>query len=210
MTFGMVFRTTWLEFKDMAQDPLVRREPVAASCNRRLDKGLETQKYSLYPKEHPASRPLRWRISNGLGCISHDCQLEIVTIQGNLTGDQYIRDLLQPVVVPYFDNHALATMPVYMDGNAHASSYKSSNRLTPKRSRYLCSLASNEPGYESHITYLGQVRSSYTDSVTSCQLESELHQEWQQLSQQDIRRLTGGMRRRVEAVIQTHGGYTRY
>jgi transposase len=29
----MGFSTTWLEFKDMAQDPLVRREPVSASCN---------------------------------------------------------------------------------------------------------------------------------------------------------------------------------
>jgi hypothetical protein len=45
--------STWLEFKDMAQDPLVRREPVSASCNRWPDEGLETQKYSLYPKEHP-------------------------------------------------------------------------------------------------------------------------------------------------------------
>ena len=34
------------------------------------------------------------------------------------------------------------------------------------------------------------------------QLEAALHQEWQQLSQQDIRRLTGGMRRMVDAVIQ--------
>ena len=42
------------------------------------------------------------------------------------------------------------------------------------------------------------------------QLEAALHREWQQLSQQDIRRLTGGMRRRVEAVIQARGGYTRY
>jgi hypothetical protein len=66
-TFGVVFSTTWLESKDMAQDPLVRREPVSASCNRRSDEGLETQKYSLYPKEHPANCPLRWRLSNGLG-----------------------------------------------------------------------------------------------------------------------------------------------
>jgi transposase len=43
-----------------------------------------------------------------------------------------------------------------------------------------------------------------------CQLEAALHREWQQLSQQDIRCLTGGMRRRVEAVIQARGGYTRY
>jgi hypothetical protein len=43
-----------------------------------------------------------------------------------------------------------------------------------------------------------------------CQLEAALHREWQQLSQQDIRHLTGGMRRRVEAVIQARRGYTRY
>ena len=52
------------------------------------------------------------------GCISHDCKLDLVTIQGNLTGDQYTRDVLQPVVVPHFDNHPLATRPVYMDDNA--------------------------------------------------------------------------------------------
>ena len=52
------------------------------------------------------------------GYISHDCKLDLVTIQGNLNGDQYIRDVLQPVVVLHFDNHPLATRPVYMDDNA--------------------------------------------------------------------------------------------
>jgi hypothetical protein len=28
------------------------------------------------------------------GCICHDCKLYLVTIQGNLTGDQYIRDVV--------------------------------------------------------------------------------------------------------------------
>jgi hypothetical protein len=42
------------------------------------------------------------------------------------------------------------------------------------------------------------------------QLEAALHRECQQLSQQDIRRLTEGMRRRFEAVIQERGGYLRY
>jgi hypothetical protein len=36
----------------------------------------------------------------------------------NLTGEQYIRDVFQPVVIPNFDNHPLATRPVYMDDNA--------------------------------------------------------------------------------------------
>ena len=53
------FSTTWLEFKDMAQDPLVSREPVSASCNRRPNEVLETQKYSLCTKEHPANCFLR-------------------------------------------------------------------------------------------------------------------------------------------------------
>ena len=42
------------------------------------------------------------------------------------------------------------------------------------------------------------------------QVEAALHRKWQQLSQQDIRRLSGGMSRRVAAVIQARGGYTRY
>jgi hypothetical protein len=53
-----------------------------------------------------------------LGCIYHDCKLDLVTIHGNLTDDQYTRDVLQPVVVPHFDNNPLATRPVYMDDNA--------------------------------------------------------------------------------------------
>jgi transposase len=198
----------------MAQDPLVRREPVSASCNRRPEEGLETQKYSLYPKEHPASCPLRWRLSNDLGCISHDCKLDLVTIQGNLTGDRYIRDILQPVVVPHFDNHPLATRPVCMNDNAR-----------PHRSRAVTAYLQSEavtsvpwPAMSPDLNPIEHIwdmlgrriyaREPHVKNIR--QLEAALHREWQQLSQQDIRRLTGGMRRRVEAVIQARGGYTRY
>ena len=40
------------------------------------------------------------------GCISYDCKLDLVTVQGNLTGDQ-----------SHFDKHPLAPRPVYMDDN---------------------------------------------------------------------------------------------
>ena len=54
-----------------------------------------------------------------------------------------------------------------------------------------------------------QARKPHVQNIR--QLEATLHREWQQLSQQDIRRrLTGGMRRRVEAVIQARWGNTRY
>lgn len=42
------------------------------------------------------------------------------------------------------------------------------------------------------------------------QLEAALHHEWQQITMQQIQRLTGGMRRRIEAVINARGGATRY
>jgi transposase len=114
----MVFSTTWLEFKDMTQDPLARREPVSAACNRRPDEGLETQKYSIYPKEHPASCPVRWRLSNGLGVYLSWLQAGFShhTRQPNWWSVHQRR--LAPVVVPHFDNHSLATRPVYMDDNA--------------------------------------------------------------------------------------------
>ena len=148
------------------------------------------------------------------GCISHDCKLDLVTIQGNLTGNQYIRDVLQPVVVPHFDNPPLATRPVYMDDNTR-----------PHRSRAVTAYLQSEAvtsvpwpamspdlnPIEHILDMLGrriQAREPPVQNIR--QLEAALHREWQQLSQQDIRRLTGGMRRRGEAVTQARGGYTRY
>jgi hypothetical protein len=86
------------------------------------------------------------------GCISHDCKLDLVSIQGNLTGDQYIRDVLQPVVVPYFDKHPLATRPVYMDDNARPPRSRAVTAYLQKRSRDFCSLANHEPGFQ-NVTY---------------------------------------------------------
>jgi transposase len=139
------------------------------------------------------------------GCISHDCKLDLVTIQGNLTGDQYIRDVLQPVVVPHFDNHPLATRPVHMDDNAR-----------PHRSRAVTAYLQGEavtsvpwsamsPDLNSieHIwDMLGRRIPAREPPVQNIrQLEAALHRKWQQLSQQNIRRLTRVMSRRVEAVI---------
>jgi hypothetical protein len=87
------------------------------------------------------------------GCISHDCKLDLVTIQGSLTGDQYIRDVLQPVVVPPIRQPPTSYKACVYGWQRQASSFKSSNRLHPKRSRDFWSLASHEPGFESHKAY---------------------------------------------------------
>jgi transposase len=148
------------------------------------------------------------------GCISHDCKLDLVTIQGNLTGDQYIRDVIQPVVVPHFDNHSLATKPLYMYDNTRPHRSKAVTTYLQREAMTYVPWLAMSPDLNpiEHIwDMLGRRILAREPPVQNIrQLEAALHREWQQLSQQDIRRLTGGMRRRVEAVIQARGGYTRY
>ena len=123
------------------------------------------------------------------GCISHDCNLDLVTIQGNLTGDQYSRDVLQQVVVPHFDNHPLATRPVYMDDNAR-----------PHRSRPVTTSLQSEavtflpwPAMSPDLNPIEHIWDMLSRRIHAReppvqnirQLEAALHREWQQLSQQD-------------------------
>ena len=109
--------------------------------------------------------------------------------------------VLQPVVVPHFDN---------------ARSHRSRAVTACLQSEAVTSVPwpamSPDLNPIKHIRdMLGrriQAREPPVQNIR--QLEAALHREWQSLSQQDIRRLTGGMRRRVETVIQARGGYTRY
>ena len=128
------------------------------------------------------------------GCISHDCKLDLVTIQGNLTGDQYIRDVLQPVVVPHFDNHSLATRPVYMDDNARPHRSKAVTTYLQSEAMTSVPWPAMSPDLNpiEHIwDMLGcRIHSREPPVQNIRQLEAALHQEWQQLSQPDIRHLT--------------------
>jgi hypothetical protein len=45
---------------------------------------------------------------------------------------------------------------------------------------------------------------------TTCSQPTITGTEWQNLPQNHIRRITGSMRRRVEAIIRARGGYIRY
>ena len=42
-------------------------------------------------------------------CVSHDCKLDLVTVQGNLNEPRYQRDILKTIIVLHFDKYTLAT-----------------------------------------------------------------------------------------------------
>jgi hypothetical protein len=154
----------------MAQDPLIRREPVSASCNRRPDEGSETQKYSPYPKEHPVNCPLLWRLSNYLGVYLSWLQAEF----SHHTRQPNWWSVHQRRCCPPFRQPLTSYNACVYGWQRKASSFKSSNRLPPKRSLDFCSFARHEPGFESHRIYLGHVRPSHTGSGTSCAKQSSV------------------------------------
>ena len=47
------------------------------------------------------------------GLVSHDSKLDLVTVQGALTGQKYQTDILETAVIPHFDDHPLFTISVY-------------------------------------------------------------------------------------------------
>jgi hypothetical protein len=156
----------------MAQDPLVRQEPVSASCNRRPDEGLETQKYSLYHKEHPANCPLRW--SNGLGVYLSWLQARFSHHTKRPNWWSVHQRRLATSCCPPFRQPPTSYKACVYGWQRQASLFKSSNRLAPKRSRDFCSMASYELGFESHRAYLRHVRPSYAESGTSCAKHSSV------------------------------------
>ena len=89
------------------------------------------------------------------------------------------QNVLEPAVVPYFGDHALAKKPIFMDDNARSH-----------RSRAVRACLQ-----ENAITTL------LWPVLSLRELELALHREWQNLTMRQIRQYTGGMRQSVEAVI---------
>lgn len=146
------------------------------------------------------------------GSISHDRKSDLVTIRGgNLNGDQYLREVLQPVVEPYCDNHSLAATPVLIDNNASLH-----------RSRAVIAFLQVEavnavqlPAITPDLNPIEHVRPSSTYNRINCSkfTSVEAARNGGYILQQEIRRLTGGeggLRRRVAACIRSRGGFHRY
>lgn len=148
------------------------------------------------------------------GCISYGCKLNLVTVPGTLNAAKYRDNILVPVVIPHFDNHPLQTRPVYMDDNARPHRARAVTQIMQQEAITTLPWPACSPDLNpiEHLwDILGRrVRRRDPPVQTVAELDAALHQEWQQIPQQDIQRLIRSMPDRVAAVIGANGSYTRF
>ena len=148
------------------------------------------------------------------GCVSHNCKLDLVTVQGTRTGQKYQTDILETAVIPHFDDHPLLIRPVFMDDNARP--HRSHAVIECLRQNAISTLPwpARSPDLNplEHLwDILGlKIREITPPVQTLLELEAALHREWQQIPQQRIQRPVQGMRRRLDATIAVQRGYIKY
>lgn len=148
------------------------------------------------------------------GCFSLNCKLEMYVLGGNMNGQIYRDNVLRDIVVPHFDNHPLATRPLYMDDNAR-----------PHRARIVTAYKEQEgidtifwPAMSPDMNPIEHVWDFIGRNLNRrdppCQNLAELRaaivDEWRQFPQEKLRRLVHSMPRRVRELHRKRGGCTRY
>jgi hypothetical protein len=148
------------------------------------------------------------------GCFSLHCKLDLHILNGTLTGQKYRDDILQPLIVPHFDAHALADRPILMDDNARPHRARIVHDYLQQEAIETLPWPAMSPDMNpiEHLwDYLGKkVNEREQKCQNIAELRTALIEEWQRYPQNKLRRLVQGMRRRVQELLQKRGGYTRY
>jgi len=144
--------------------------------------------------------------------ISEDGKTDLVVLEGGVTADVYINEILRPVVVPY----AAAVGEGF---------YLMQDNATPHTARRTAAFLETEgidtlewPSRSPDLNPLENLWDGLKRSVnkrikpdtTLQQLRRIIIREWDKLGQDDIRCFIRSMRRRVVAVIEANGGHTKY
>ena len=115
----------------------------------------------------------------GLGCVSHDCKLNLVTVQGNLKGPRYQNDILETVVIPLRDHKTSVC-----GRQCKTPSNACSDAITP------ISWPARNPDLnpvENLWVILGRpLRQRHHPIQNLAKLSAALHQEWRAITQRQI------------------------
>ena len=146
------------------------------------------------------------------GGISWRYRTPLVVLEGNLTSRRYIDEVLEPVVVPFLQNHADVTL--YQQDNARPHSARLTTDFLGQNNVQVLPWPAFSPDLSPIEHLWDQLGCRVFDGRHNIhnrqQLIQTLNREWEAIPQYKIQRLIRSMRRRCQATIDVNGGHTRY
>lgn len=142
--------------------------------------------------------------------ISDTGRTELVHVNGTLTAQRYCDEILQQHLVPIMQNNGR----MFQHDNARPHTARITTAFLQHNNIPVLPWPSKSPDLNP-IEHLWDeldrcVRQRQPAPQSLQQLVDALKAEWTNIPQQVIRNLTSSMGRRCQAVIDTHGGHTRY
>lgn len=147
------------------------------------------------------------------GGISIEARTELVIVdRGALTADRYIRDILEPQVIPFAPQVGNGFMLMHDNARPHVARIVNYYLDEADIERIIWPARSPDMNPIEHVwDMLGRrIRAHIPAYASLAELRAGLLQEWGELDQEAIRHLFEGMPRRMAAVIQARGGNTSY
>ena len=144
------------------------------------------------------------------GGILHGVKSPLIVVSGNLTAVRYRDEILRPVAVPLVQQQHMTFQP----DNAcpHVArvcqDFRANNNIVPLVwPPYSPDLSPIEHLWDKLDR---RVRRRRNNPNTLGQLRAALLEEWENIPMRKINALVNSMQRRITAVINARGGYTRY
>ena len=146
------------------------------------------------------------------GGISWCYRTQLIVIEGNLISRRYIDEVLEPVVVPFLQNHADVTL--YQQDKARPHSARLTTDFLGQNNVQVLPWSAFSPDLSpiEHLwDQLGLCMFHGRHNIhNSQQLIQTLNMEWEAIPQYKIQRLIQSTRGRCQATIDVNGGHTRY
>ena len=143
------------------------------------------------------------------GGISVRSRTELLVLNGTLTGQRYINEVLQPVVLPFVQQNNV----VLQDDNARPHRARIVLQFLQQNNVDHLDWPARSPDLSpiEHVWYiLGQRVRQRVPRLRTLQANAALQEEWRRIPQLQIARLIRSMRRRCVACIDATSGHTRY
>ena len=144
------------------------------------------------------------------GAITYTTRSDLVVVQGNLTANRYMNQVLQPHLLPIIDRQR----ELFQQDNAPAHTARVTVAYLHNANINVLPWPSISPDLNP-IEHLWdeldrRVRQRQNTPQTLPQLANALQEKWRRIPQDRIRRLIQSVPRRCRAVIAARGGHTRY